>query len=235
MLSRAFLLGGAVPLLAVFAAHAAVLCARPHADGTFNTSVKIREACRPSEAQLDPAALGLQGPPGPLGPAGAEGPTGPAGPAATLRDANGVLVGVVTRTEGLSSTTVQIVRGLPDGRAAKLRYDGGVNVQSTVDATLYFSQPGCGGPAYYGPPPSDPISNAAVQNGILYFSVGGGVTVSFQSWKDAWHSLGSCAAVGGVFSPPDSCCLPAAGSGGFYATDTVNLTALVPPFHVEGP
>jgi len=69
-------------------ADAVVLCAEPNQDGTFNTTMKIRTACKPSETQLDPGALGLRGPPeptglrgppGPTGPTGLRGPTGPAG------------------------------------------------------------------------------------------------------------------------------------------------------------
>lgn len=52
-------------------AEGAVLCARQRSDGTFNGNVAIREACTSRETALDPAALGLQGPPGP---AGAPGP-----------------------------------------------------------------------------------------------------------------------------------------------------------------
>ena len=52
------LLAGAV-LMAGDTAVAAVLCAKPRKDGTFNTAVKIREACKPGEVQLDAAAVGL--------------------------------------------------------------------------------------------------------------------------------------------------------------------------------
>lgn len=38
---------------------AAVLCARPKRDGSFNSTVKIREACKPKEHQLDPASVGF--------------------------------------------------------------------------------------------------------------------------------------------------------------------------------
>jgi hypothetical protein len=38
--------------------HAAVLCAHQR-DGTFNSTVKIREACKASETAVDPASLGL--------------------------------------------------------------------------------------------------------------------------------------------------------------------------------
>src|SRR5262245_29723199 len=70
-----------VLVVSAASASAVVLCAKPRPDGTFNTSVRIRETCRPNERQLDPAALGLQGPPGPTGATGtgAAGPTGPTG------------------------------------------------------------------------------------------------------------------------------------------------------------
>lgn len=67
-------------LSAAIAADAAVLCARRRADGTFNSAVTIRETCTSKESALDPAALGLQGPPGPQGPEGPQGPAGPPGP-----------------------------------------------------------------------------------------------------------------------------------------------------------
>jgi len=49
----------AAALMAVHAARAAVLCAKPRKDGTFNSGVKIREVCKPNEVQLDPAAVGF--------------------------------------------------------------------------------------------------------------------------------------------------------------------------------
>src|SRR5262249_9086356 len=55
---------------------AVVLCADARADGSFSTTVKIRERCRPREAQLTPSLLGLQP------------------PAALLKDAVGTVVGV---------------------------------------------------------------------------------------------------------------------------------------------
>ncbi len=46
-------------LLFTTAAHAAVLCAQRGRDGTFSTTVKIREACRPAEVTLTPDAVGF--------------------------------------------------------------------------------------------------------------------------------------------------------------------------------
>jgi hypothetical protein len=60
----ALLIGLFAAVLTASSTNAAVLCAKPRSDGTFSTSVKIREACTPREMQLDPAALHLQGPPG---------------------------------------------------------------------------------------------------------------------------------------------------------------------------
>ena len=59
-------------------ASAAVLCR------TSTGLVAVRDACKRGETQLDPVALGLQGPPGPTGPQGDKGDPGPAGaPGAT--------------------------------------------------------------------------------------------------------------------------------------------------------
>lgn len=59
-------------LIATAPAHAVMLCAKKRSDGTFNTSIKIRETCMLKETQLDPVILGLQGPPGPQGIAGSD-------------------------------------------------------------------------------------------------------------------------------------------------------------------
>ena len=58
LLLVAVVLAGAA-LAAAHSARAAVLCAKPRNDGTFNSGVKIREACKPNEVQLDPAAVGF--------------------------------------------------------------------------------------------------------------------------------------------------------------------------------
>src|SRR5947209_5465348 len=63
-------------LLLPVVADASLLCT------TKNHTVKIRDACRAKETPLDTAGLGLVGPPG------------PPGPGLTVKDANGVFVGV---------------------------------------------------------------------------------------------------------------------------------------------
>jgi hypothetical protein len=68
MLTRVAILAATVLSAAASVASGVVLCAKQRADGTFNSSVKIREACQGRETELDPAALGLQGPAGERGP-----------------------------------------------------------------------------------------------------------------------------------------------------------------------
>src|SRR5262245_21571650 len=70
---KAMLAVAVMVLIGTMEAHAVVLCARPRSDGTFNTSIKLREVCKSSETQLDPTALGLTGPQGPTGSQGAMG------------------------------------------------------------------------------------------------------------------------------------------------------------------
>src|SRR2546426_3590346 len=54
-------LGVAVTAIFLLAAtaDAAVLCAKRRGDGTFSTTVKIREACHPAEVVLTPDAVGF--------------------------------------------------------------------------------------------------------------------------------------------------------------------------------
>jgi hypothetical protein len=49
----------AVLLVWSASADAAVLCAKHRANGSFNATVKIREACRPSETLLGPESVGF--------------------------------------------------------------------------------------------------------------------------------------------------------------------------------
>src|SRR5262245_27421625 len=77
-MSRVYVAATAVVVFAM-SAESAVFCARRRADGTFNSSVKVRETCKPSEQQLDPVAFGLQGPKGDQGDPGLSGPKGDQG------------------------------------------------------------------------------------------------------------------------------------------------------------
>src|SRR5688572_14516779 len=82
-MTRVFALAVGAAMMWAADAEAAVLCARQKA-GTFNSTVKIRQACRASETAIDPASLGLQGPPG---------LQGEAGPGAAVKDSSGKVLG----------------------------------------------------------------------------------------------------------------------------------------------
>src|SRR6186997_2743799 len=68
MISKAVASIVSATIFVASSAEAVVLCAKPRADGTFNSSVKIREACNSNETQLVAAQIGIQGPQGPAGP-----------------------------------------------------------------------------------------------------------------------------------------------------------------------
>jgi hypothetical protein len=68
------------------------MCGRKTGAGQLapGSTVKLRDACKANEVQVDPVALGLQGPKGNQGDPGAP---GSAGPGAVLKDANGTIIG----------------------------------------------------------------------------------------------------------------------------------------------
>ena len=92
MQTKTLIACGVSILLSSSEAVAVVLCAKPRSDGTYNTSVKIREACKDNETQLDAAQIGVQGE---QGPEGAQGPQGEPGQpnSFVVVDANDVVLG----------------------------------------------------------------------------------------------------------------------------------------------
>jgi len=101
----------AIVVATVFAAsssEAVVLCAKPRSDGTFNTSVKVREACKAGETQLDAAQIGAQGPQGPVGPS--EAWTGSSGGMMPMFDGNQLLASInVPPGEYVVQTSVRFI------------------------------------------------------------------------------------------------------------------------------
>src|SRR5262245_32952831 len=73
----------AVAIVSIAAhANALVMCAHKTATGQVSqgANIKLRNACRSSEVQVDPVALNLQGPQGPPGSDGQPGQQGVPGP-----------------------------------------------------------------------------------------------------------------------------------------------------------
>src|SRR4051794_5571165 len=76
-------------------ATSAVLCK------AADDALKIRDtACRNREVRIDPASLGLQGPPGPQGPRGFRGLQGPPGPLPRLKAVIRTAIHLVPTGEG---------------------------------------------------------------------------------------------------------------------------------------
>jgi hypothetical protein len=121
-----------VVFMSVTAAHAAVLCAKQRSDGTFNSSVRIREACKSRETELDPVGLDLQGeqgavgPPGEKGEAGAQGDQGLPGPSDTFEFV------------GFSTATVD-GGARPSGLRAACEADFGLGARFCTSKEFYLS------------------------------------------------------------------------------------------------
>jgi len=248
----------AVVLAALTSAHAIVLCAKQRSDGTFNAAVKIREACRPSETQLDPVELGLQGPKGDKGDPGDVGPVGPG--SISVRDSTGALVGAWRYVNARNGQAVLTLSGnavafpvLPYGF-----YDDQV-------VKTYHESADCSGPpllrdeliAEGGTAAANPgflsvfqgynLSGAAHYPTSLRFSgllgsydfAGCAECAPFGCSCAPLTTAGGCTGAGGTFTPPDHCCFPFSGGAsevvGEVGTFDLTTLGLVPPFHVEGP
>lgn len=111
---RALALFVGATLLAAFPAHALVLCS------TKRGALRVREACRAKETQIDPAALGLQGPKGD--------PGDPATVARTVLRYNGSATG-----SGMPQSTYQLLRTV--GEFTKARSDTDIELLWTGTAT----------------------------------------------------------------------------------------------------
>jgi hypothetical protein len=161
-----------IPLLVAFSllppgnsADAVMLCARPRSDGTFSTSVKIREVCQTRETPLDPLALGLKGP---------QGPAGPPGPSPGFTCSSFCVSGYPTADFACGGT--QDSCSSPDGFAAANAHV----VSCTTDdvlATSFCLSSKCGA----GPCPGEPTSpSCAVTEAhwTITASIGGGQVCS---------------------------------------------------------
>ncbi len=165
-----------VILLATSPAYALVLCARPRADGSISTSLKVREVCKLTEMQLDPIGLGLQGPPGPQGEPGSP---GPAGTPPMVVDANAVEVGLWDLEGG-------VVRSF-GSRRSKFVLTGQGAITFAEQYPLLYESTNCTGPAllYY---PSAIMPLGAIRGTRLFYS---DVPVGMRLLQSAWHS-GAC-------------------------------------------
>ncbi len=226
-----------VALLAVLIAaralpvDAVVLCAKPRADGTFSTSIKIREACRAGEMQLDAAALGLQGPTGTPGVRGPTGATGLAGSSLTVRDSGDTVVGIVTEA-GDQPTIVRRI----DGTLVRFYVAEGGMIQTGRPVLLYETGD-CTGQAFLTSYSGAIMSGGWVHGATSWYGTSPSTIRALRSRLVPGPSEQTCVLEGGMFLPPDWCCKAYVSSEMVAPVATIDLNtfALTPPFHVEGP
>src|SRR5438552_5329056 len=120
-----------VVMVSAITSNAAVLCTGGSGSGT----VRVRATCRPRETQLDPVALGLQGPPG---------------PSSVVMDSNGRLVGVINATP--TDDTVIVTRKLGSDHLLLTVTVSGFRDSVDPPTQRDFETADCSGPAYSGAP-----------------------------------------------------------------------------------
>jgi len=202
---------------------AGVLCTSKNGTGTL----KLRDACRPSELQVDPVALGLRGPPGPTGP---EGPQGPPGTAAVVKDAMGRLVGQLYPetpvSQGLLFDNSLVIREV-QGRGLLLLV--GETGFLRTPPLLFFETTTCAGSPFFGmavgsPPPGLLLTSAFVEGSTAYYPSSGSPVMRTLLSSRAGTS-GECVALD----------TPLALNRREVVTFDLGSLGVVAPFHAEGP
>jgi len=199
--------------------------------GSGSGTVRVRTVCRPREVQLDPVALGLQGPPG---------------PGAVVKDVNGALVGVILDIAAPNLWGFVAVTRLVAGTWVRLDVsESGFPDETNVTPSRLYESADCSGTAWM---PEAEIGRVggrlilpAFNHGMVArYVTAPATTGTFRSIEN-FETQESCGSAPNVFTPPDRCCSPIGPSSysnvSAVPTATVDLFALglVPPFHVEGP
>jgi hypothetical protein len=206
-------------------------CANPHT-GRVHAIGLMSPNCSRTEELVSWSQVG---PTGPLGPPG---PPGPAGPRMVVKDSNGQLVGpvmsaselyvVVERPVGAESLLVVVTRsGVAEGPT------------SSALESQYFETTDCSGPGYRDEPQGGGLFRETfVRGSQVYYLTGSMQTRTIASQLGFGATAASCAAVMGLFTPPDVCCVamvtPLTLQVESIATFDLSTLGLVPPFHVEG-
>jgi hypothetical protein len=238
-------------------AGAVVLCARQRADGTFNSTVRIRESCRATEMQLDPVALGLEGPPGPQGAKGDPGvPGSDAG--VTVRDSTGKIIGAwkpepanagqaVLTLSGRAVALPVLPYGFYDQQTVKVYYESSDCTGSPLLRDDVIADGGAPHPDFLFVYQGFDVSGTAYYPRSLRFSsllasyelAGCSVCAPFGCSCAPLTTPAGCSTAGGAFVPPDRCCFSYAGPSTEVVAeiDTYDLSSLglIPPLHLEGP
>lgn len=192
---------------------AAVLCVK-HDDGTL----AVREACKGNETPLDPAALGLQGPPG---------------PALSVRDSDGRFVGLL-----FDPVLERVARRVGN---ETVRLDVGVEgFRESSSITLAYGTVDCSGEAFFTPTLAlttlTRLAFISLARQTAYFAVPPAAIRPIRSSLEFPADHDSCTETGGTFMLPDGCCrVNELLEFHVFGVGSLDLGEFVPPFHAEGP
>lgn len=185
---------------------AAVLCVKKDKNGNPSGSIAIRATCKKTETQLDPVTVGLRG------------------PGAVVKDANGETVGLFFEEHGW------VLRQVGSSAVRFMANEAGL-IKSEV-RTLDHESTDCSGPTFTSPDQEEVL--ALVKRGLVR-----GTTVHYVSGPSVVATIRSSSEVpatscGETFIPPNICC-HSSGVGAVLRNpmDTLDLSHLVPPFHIE--
>jgi hypothetical protein len=196
---------------------------------------------------------GPQGAQGPAGPVGATGPLGPQGPkgdkgdkgdpglpgvaglgAAVLRDTHGALIGAFYPEPSMGSRGGLVLLQNGEGNVAIVRVEKeDFLVDAPITSGVLYASSDCSGQALLRP--FDLVSSGVVLGTTLYSAPSAGIMTTLRSSAQAVPDQLECSHQGGVFSPPNICCVAA--NPPFQAVygpaSTQDVSHFIPPFHVE--
>jgi hypothetical protein len=218
-------------------AQALVLCADAR-QGVIDGALAVRQTCRSREVQVDPAALGLQGPPG---------------PALVVVDANGAFVGTLNHTTSYNSSVgfIRVARSVAGRTVLFWTANHGFTNELFDSRLVSFESIDCSGPPLIVNEDNFTPTQARVLDTIAFYrtgpiavrTVGSELTLHRDSSTLAASTIDEATCLSSpntTFTPPNRCCRrfanPFVVPTGAEAT-VLDLTTLdlVPPFHVEGP
>ena len=204
-------------------------CVNAQTGFLYNQYKGTHPRCRPGDTVTSWNQVGQQGPigiQGQKGDKGNPGPQGPVGPGAVIiKDSNEAFVGAYYPTiDGALRQVGNIVIRLY------------ITPQGFTDTYvhLFYESTDCSGPPLMNPEGRSGFPVAGnVRGTTFYYPPVSGATVTIHSSDESPVSAQDCP-LPAVFTPPNICC---SGNGGGTVTrgpaGVVDLSTLVPPFHVE--
>jgi len=191
-------------LALVMDARADVLCSKGGA-------VHIRTVCKKGEVAVALSDLGAH--------------------AAVWKDSAGTFLGIAAGAD--------VLIGDSAGNSVSVATDGGGNLGAPATTSIYNSND-CSGPALFGSSAALVPADSVVRGTTVYYPIAG--TTTFARDDSSLHtdpsytSQAACSAAlaDSVFVPPSGCCTLDPGTPLFALPSlSLDLSALVPPFHIE--